>query len=211
MWKIVKADIEYYKVLFFLLYIFILPFWVIQTVLGDFENHLIWVSFYTLPIIGIFVGNEEKKSKRTRLLASLPLSARQIGMARYPILITYWASLLILIYISTIIGGKSIISTSELFSIAASGPFIAACMSINLDLRFQNITLAKQILFRTAVIVAAVVITITYLGGYLLNFTESAPFGIFNNLSFATIFSLMTIILLIISEIIYERRATYLE
>jgi hypothetical protein len=211
MWKIVKADVKYYKVLFLILYLFILPFLFVQTVFRDFENHLIWVSFYTLPIIGIFVSNEEKNTKRNRFLAYLPVSIRYIGMARYPILIAYWVSLVILIYMSSLIGNRQMILISELLSITASGPFIAACMTINLDLRFLNIGLTKQIIFRSSLILGVVMVTIIYLGGYLLEMTELAPFGIFKNPSFAVILSLVTIALLIINLIIYEHRTTYLE
>ena len=209
MWKIIKADIQYFKWLFLWLYLFAMPFYIANAVLGNLQEQLIFIAFYTLPIIGIFVSNEEKRSKRTRLHVALPITIQQLGIVRYPIITVFWISLILLSCLSTFLNRSSVPNLWRILSILATGPLVAACMTIHQDLQFSKFTKSAQIVFRVIIVLLAVVIAILYFATYADRLFNVNLSWIFQNPLFAIVLVISTVVLLLISVRLFENRSTY--
>ena len=209
MWKIINADIQYYKWLFFSLYLFVLPFYLVNAIIGNMEDHLMWIAFYTLPIIGIFRSNEEKNSKRVRFHASLPISTHQLGISRYVIISIYWISLVCLFCISVTLNKAAFLNLWLILSIAASGPFVAGCMMIYEDLKFSKYHKVAQILYRIVIAMLGTIIIILY-ATYAFRIFNTKLNSIFQIPLVATVLALSTLVLLSISLRLFESRRTYL-
>jgi len=104
MWKLIKADIEYNRSLFAFLYTGIILAAVINSFMGGREEYLAVLMFFSVVIIGVTAGLEEMNSKRIRLYTGLPVPIRRLGIFRYPVFTVYWISLMVLLWISTLIG-----------------------------------------------------------------------------------------------------------
>lgn len=208
MWKIIKADIQYHKWLFLSLYLFVLPFYVFNAITGNMEDQLMWIAFYTLPIIGIFRGNEEKHSKRIRFHASLPISTHQLGISRYVIISVYWISLVCLFCISVILNKASILNVWWILSMTASGPFVASCMMIYEDLKFSKYHKAAQILYRVVIVLLGAIIIILY-ATYAFRIFNTNLNAIFKIPLGAIVLVLSTMVLVTISVRLFESRRAY--
>jgi hypothetical protein len=205
MWEIIKAEMQYYKWLFISLYMFVMPFYIINSIRGNMQKHLIFIAFYTLPIIGIFV----KKSKRTRLHAGLPVSIFYLGISRYPIITVFWISLVVLFCISVILSKSATLNSWQILSITATGPFVAACMNISKDLRFSKFAVITQIVFKIIIVLFAVIIAVLYFSTYAEGIFNINLSWIFQNPLFAIIMIICTLALMVISVRLFEGRSTY--
>jgi hypothetical protein len=163
------------------------------------------------------VSNEEKKTRRIRLYARLPVPLRHIGKSRYPVLLAYWFSLVLLICMSSYISkpfGTIELSYWEILSFAATGPLLAAGMTIHLDLKFNCIHPGKKLALRSLLVLLSVVIIVFYFATYLTNasrFFDLPPFLIFQYSSIAITLCCFTIGLMILSLFVFERRQSFLE
>lgn len=217
MWNIIKAEIRYYWKIYLALYGFVAVFLVINILVGELEDELLWIVFITLPMIGNFVTNEERKTRRIRLYARLPISMRKIAVARYPFLLTYWFSMVLLIYLSSYLSrpfGSIALSPWEILSFATTGPLLAAGMTLHLDLKFCSLNPIKKALFRYFLALLAIVIIFFYLAAYLTNATgtfDLPPFLILRLPSIAIVFCGLAAGFLISSVIVFEHRKSYLE
>jgi hypothetical protein len=217
MWNIIKAEIRYYRNIYLALYGFVTIFLIVNVFAGDLEDHMLWISFVTLPMIGNFVSNEEKKTRRIRLYARLPVPLRHVSIARYPVLVNYWFSLVLLICLSSYISkpfGTIALSYWEILSFAATGPLLAAGMNAHLDLKFNGIRPGKKLTFRFLLAFLSVVIIVFYFTAYLTKtsrFFDLPPFLIFRHLSTALTLCCFTIGLFILSMLVFEHRKSYLE
>ena len=103
MWKMIKAEIAYKKTLFIALYAFIFAVFIRNCIWQGQEVSSSILMFFSVVVIGIVAGLEEIKTKRIRFFAEFPLSVRQIGALRYPVLAAYWLSLMVLLWLSSLI------------------------------------------------------------------------------------------------------------
>lgn len=217
MWNIIKAEIRYYRNIYLALYGFVAIFLVANILVGDLEDHLLWIAFVTLPMIGNFVTNEERRTRRIRLYARLPVALRKIAFARYPLLLTYWFSLVLLICLSSYISrpfGSIALSPWMILSFAATGPLLSAAMTIHLDLKFCRLSPIKKAALRSLLVLLAIVLVFFYLAAYLTNATgtfDLPSFVILKLPAIAVVLCGLTIGLMILSVFVFERRNSFLE
>ncbi len=139
MWKMMKADIAYDRVLFIFLYAVVFIAAAINVVFGNLEEQLSTLMFFSVVVIGITSGIEEIKTKRIRLLAGLPVPIGQQGIFRYSVFVPYWVSLMILLWLSILISQHGHVSLDYLWwLLTRSGAMFIwiACMNLSQDLPF---------------------------------------------------------------------------
>jgi hypothetical protein len=139
MWKMIEADIVYNRVLFILLYSVAFIVVVTNAVIGNLEEQLSVLMFFSVVVIGVTAGIEEIKSKRIRYFAELPVPVRQLGILRYPVFVFYWVSLMILLWVSSLISHHAQIGLDYLWWILTrtGAVFIwIACMDLSQDFPF---------------------------------------------------------------------------
>ncbi len=139
MWRMIKAGIAYNRALFIILYSAAFIAVVINAIQGDFEELLSSLMFFSVVMIGIVAGIEEIKTKRVRFFSGLPLPVRQLGIMRYPVFVTYWLSLMALLWLSSLLSRQGHLGLDYLWWILTrigSMFIMVACMDLGQDLPF---------------------------------------------------------------------------
>lgn len=139
MWNMIKTDIAYNRAIFIFLYGSIFVAVIANAILGNLEEQLSILMFFSVVVIGVTAGIEEIKTKRIRFFTGLPVSVRQLGIFRYPVFVAYWVSLMILLWLSTLISQQAQIGLDYLWWILTrtGAVFIwIACMGLSQDFPF---------------------------------------------------------------------------
>ncbi len=218
MWNIMKADIAYNGVLFVVLYSVVLIAVVMNAIIGNLEEQLAILMFFSVVVIGVTAGLEEIKSKRIRFFAGLPLPVRHFGILRYPVFVTYWASLMILLWFSSLVGRQAHIGLDYLWWILSrtGAVFIwIACMDLSQDFPFRYKTKGPGYFFKWLVLLLGVfggpfvyfVTNVRYQSDPIFSFvmdvflTPIGALGLF----------LFSIALMALSVFVYAMRKSYTE
>jgi len=139
MWKMIKADIAYNRVLFIFLYSVIFIAVAANAIFGNLEEALATLMFFSVVVIGITAGLEELRTKQIRFFAGLPIPVRLLGINRYPVFVAYWLSLMAFLWLSSMISQKVPIGLDYLWWILTrtGAMFIwIACMNLSQDFTF---------------------------------------------------------------------------
>ncbi len=139
MWRMIKADIAYNRVLFIVLYSVISVAVVINSIRPGFAEILSSLMFFSVVMIGIVAGIEEVKTKRVRFFSALPVALRQLGILRYPVFVAYWLSLMVSLYLSSLLNRQGHVGLDYLWWIltrTGSMFIMVACMDLGQDLTF---------------------------------------------------------------------------
>ena len=139
MWKIIKHELSYYKTAILIIYVIIAPFLMINCIRGDFEKPLISVMITLLPIMGIVMNNEEKKSHKNSLYIRLPIPLRRIAFMRHGTWLLFWISLIILFGISLLIGSRDTMPVDIIWlclTLFSAMTIFVAVFSILQDIKF---------------------------------------------------------------------------
>jgi len=106
MWKLIDADSEYNRVTNLAFLAVLLCVVVINALVAGFEGTLAIILFFSVLILGIAVGSEMAKSKRTRLLAGLPVPIKTIALFRQYGLVKGWSLSIALLFLSSLINRR---------------------------------------------------------------------------------------------------------
>lgn len=139
MWELIKSDIAYNRVLFIFLYALVFVAVITNAIIGNQEEQLAILMFFSVVVIGITAGIEETKTKRIRFYSGLPVPLMQLGIFKYPVFVAYWVSLMILIWFSTLISRHAHVGLDYLWWILTrtGGVFIwIVCMNLSQDFPF---------------------------------------------------------------------------
>lgn len=139
MWQLIKTDIVYNKAVFVVLYGIIFCAVILNAIWGGLEEGVSRLMLVSVGLLGIVTGSEEKKTKRIRLFAQLPLRVREHGIMRFPVLSLYWLSLMVLLWISSLVSRQGDLGLDYLwFLLTKTGLILilAACMTISQDVPF---------------------------------------------------------------------------
>ena len=139
MWNMIKADVAYNRILFVFLYSVIFIAVVMNAIIGNLEEQLAILMYFSVVVIGITAGIEETKTKRIRFYSGLPVPLSLLGILKYPVFAAYWVSLMILLWFSTLISRQAHIGLDYLWWILTrtGGMFIwIACMNLSQDFPF---------------------------------------------------------------------------
>jgi hypothetical protein len=218
MWNMIKADIAYDRVLFIFLYSVVFLTVTTNALFGKLEEALTTLMFFSVVVIGITAGIEEMKTKRIRLLAGLPIPARQLGILRYPLFVAYWVSLMILLWFSTLISRQGHVGLDYLWWILTrtSTVFIwIACMNLSQDFTFLYKTKGPRYLLKWTVLLFGV------FGGPFVYFVTNPMYqsdlifffvsDIVLNSTGALALFLLSLSLMVLSVFVYDRRRSYTE
>jgi hypothetical protein len=218
MWNMIKADIAYNRVLFIFLYPVVFIAVATNALFGKLEEALATLMFFSVVVIGVTAGIEEIKAKRIRFFAGLPIPVRQLGILRYPVFVAYWASLMILIWLSSLISQNAHIGLDYLWwiLIRTGSVFIwIACMNLSQDFTFFYKTKSPGYVLKWAVLLFGV------FGGPFVYFVtnlwyQSDPIfsfisDIFLNPTGALALFLLSLGLMALSVVVYHQRKSYTE
>jgi hypothetical protein len=218
MWNLIKADIAYNRILFVFLYSVIFIAVAINAVFGNVEEALATLMFFSVVVIGITAGIEEMKTKRIRFFAGLPLSAMHLGILRYLVFVAYWASLMMLLWLSSLISRQGQVGLDYLWWILTrtGGMFIwITCMNLSQDFIFVYKTKSLGYFFKWTVLLFGV------FGGPLVYFVTNVRYqsdpvfffisNMFQNSTGALALFLFSMGLMALSVVIYQQRRSYTE
>jgi hypothetical protein len=191
---------------------------VTNAIIGNLEEQLSTLMFFSVVVIGITAGIEEIKTKRIRYFTLLPVPVRQLGIFRYSVFVPYWSSLMILLWLSTLISQKGHVSLDYLWWILTrtGSVFIwIACMNLSQDSTFVYKSKGLGYLLKWMVLLFGV------FGGpfiyFVTNFRyQSDPiFSFVSDVFFSPTGALglflLSISLMVLSIYIYELRKSYKE
>ena len=106
MWKLIKADSEYNAISNCILWSIILGLVISNSIWGGMEETIAIIMF----LIALFFGGgdavESAKTKKIRMLSTLPLSARKLGLYRQWDTVIYWTLWMALLFISSVISKR---------------------------------------------------------------------------------------------------------
>jgi hypothetical protein len=218
MWNLIKADIVYNRALFVFLYSVILIAVVTNAIHGKLEEALATLAFFSVVVIGVTAGIEELKTKRLRFFAGLPLSARHLAILRYLVFVPYWASLMLLVWLSSLISQQGQIGLDYLWWILTrtGGMFIwIACMNLSQDSTFIYKAKGSGYVLKWTVLLFGV------FGGPFIYFVTNVRyqsdlvfffvFNMFQNSTGALALFLLSLGLMVLSVVVYQQRRSYTE
>jgi len=218
LWKMIKADVVYNRALFVFLYTVVFLAVATNAVMGRLEEQLSILMFFSVVVTGVTAGIEEIKSKRIRYFAGLPIPVRQLGIFRYSVFVPYWLSLMVLLWISTLISQKTPIDLEYTWWVLTrtGSMFIwIACMNLIQDFPFCYQKKGVGYFLKWTVLLLAV------FGGPLIYFAtntrqQTEPFfaslsGVFIDPAGALGLFLLSFALMVLSVIIFEKRKSYTE
>ncbi len=218
MWNMIKTDIAYDRVMFVFLYSVGFIAVITNAILGDLEEQLSILMFFSVVVIGVTAGIEEIKTKRIRFFTGLPVSVRQLGIFRYPVFVAYWTSLMILLWLSTLISQQAQIGLDYLWWILTrtGAVFIwIACIGMSQDFPFCYKRKGPGYVFKWMVLLLGV------FGGPFVYFVtnpreQTEPFfsafsDVFLTPTGALGLFLLGLSLMVLSVFVYERRRSYTE
>lgn len=218
MWKMMKADIAYNGILFVILYSMLLLASLANAIKGNLEEQLATLMFFSVVVIGITAGVEEIKTKRIRFLAGLPMPVKRLALFRYSVFVPYWISLMVFLWISSLVSRGALVGIDYFWWILTrtAAVFIwIASMNLSQDIVF---------VYRTKIpgyTLKWVVLLIGVFGGpfvyFVTNFRyQSDPIfsfmsDIFSNPSGAMAIFLLSLSMIVVSNLVYGRRRSYTE
>jgi hypothetical protein len=218
MWNMIKTDITYSRILYVFLYAVVFLLAGANAVFGELEESLAIMLFFSIVVIGVTAGIEEIKTKRIRFFAGLPLPARQLGIFRYSVFVPYWVSLMLLLWLSTLISQQGHVGLEYLWWILTrTGAVFIWIASMNLSQDFTFVSRTKSVGY----IAKWTVLLFGTFGGpfiYLATHQQKQVEPFFSSLSEvfltptgALALFLLSLAFMILSVFVYERRRSYLE
>jgi hypothetical protein len=215
-WKLFKAGLAYNRVLFIVLYSIFVPLMVLNAIFGGREAVLAKLMIFSVGLIGMIAGTEEVKYKYNRLEVSLPIPIRRIAVNRYPLIMFYWLSLILLLLLSHTVSRNGVLDIKFLWhTIALTGMLVSfiSFMGINFDVGYCFYNKMTTYTLRTgavtmAILCASIFILMTEYGGsrgdpFLarISFSPLGAFGLF----------VLGIALYVLSVSVYMRRKSFVE
>jgi len=129
MWRLIKTDIVYNQTVFIVLYGIVVPAAVLNAILGGLEEHISRLMLVSVGLLGIIIGSEEIKTKRIRLPVQLPISIRLNGILRFPVFSMFWMSLMVMLWISSLISRQGNLNLAYLWFILVKTALILVVVS----------------------------------------------------------------------------------
>jgi hypothetical protein len=218
MWPLLKAEIFYNKAVFITLYGIIVPAAALNAILGGLEEHVSRLMLVSVGLLGIVIGSEEIKTKRIRLPVQLPIPIRQNGIMRFPVFFMYWMSLMVVLWISSLISRQGSLSLDYLWFILVKTALIlvvVSCMGIGQDVPFCFIQRAPGDILRVLAKLCAVGASFLYF--FSTPFEDWPPpvtdalANIFITPAGALGLLFLGFGLAVFSVIVFERRRSYFE
>jgi hypothetical protein len=104
MWKLVKADYEYYRIPTLIWMSLMLILFTANAIRGGLEEDLVLILFWAVIIIKWVVAPRDLSAiLRTRFQAGLPLPVRTLGIYRHYRVVVDWSVIMILLFLSSLI------------------------------------------------------------------------------------------------------------
>lgn len=214
MWKLIKSEISYYKTLIVTMYIVTIPFFILNTVVDNFEEYVARLMILILPIIGIITNREEKRSKKIPLYVRLPIPLRQIAIARLGVWLPFWISLMLFFWFSSFIGNNRHIEEATAWLILTIMNVMITLMLLSIfvfDLRYCcKIKIAGK-RFMPILALISIILAVFYV---LITFSKEARSVLIQHLftqQIAVVSGVFCVVLFVLSVLIFERRKSYLE
>jgi hypothetical protein len=157
----------YNRILFGAIYGIIITAAIGNAVIGGKEMILGQLMFFSIVAIGAFSGSEQTKYKMGRLGPSLPVPIKQVGIGGHLVWIFYWISIMLILWLSALIGVRGQLGVDFFWYIiaftGAANTFVA-WMGIFFDLRFLFHDKFKDVILRGAAIsIACIFAAICYI------------------------------------------------
>jgi hypothetical protein len=136
MWKLLKAEIQYRKDIFLLIFLssvifFIFLFFYFGKNRPDKNTGLYFLVYMFFCIVFTVVFNPWIREKRNRRFLVLPVSIRTIGLVRLTAEIIYWLALIALFFGYSLLAKNFVVDKETLFALCAqTGIVLIGCPSL---------------------------------------------------------------------------------
>ena len=228
MWKLVKADYEYSRILTLIWYSLILILFTANAIRGGLEEDLVLILFWAGIIIKFVMAPRDLSTiLRTRLQAGLPLPVRTLGIYRHLRTVAGWSVMMILLLLSSLISMQGHIGPHYIGWLLAklAGIWIwTGFAGLGVDLLFCTIctrgkgyksALMKHVIHRLLLLAGV------YAGGGVYFFTHLSTAGYHGGFSAGFSAMLVTfpgalsalilgLVLMAVDVYAFERRVSYL-
>ena len=137
--RLIKADSEYNRVANHIQWPVILAMVAANSIWGGMEEGIATAMFFMAIFLGILVTSESAKTRRIRMLSTLPLSARTLGLYRQYGLVVGWSTWMALLAASSLISRRGDLGpdyAAWLLTRIACMFLFAGLMSLTTDLYF---------------------------------------------------------------------------
>lgn len=218
-WRMVKADLIYNRVLFSILCAVFLAFALFNVIYGRLERFMLQIILFSVALLGIFAGSEEAKTKGIRRMMLVPVSIGRIVVYRQAILVGYISSLMFLVLLSSLLAGKGwpepcfllrvIVMTGLLF-------ILTSAMDIFFNLKFlasgsEAFFIARG--FALAVAIAAVAVYVFFMNiiGKKPCWLSRTLTAVFVNQPVALLLFFAGVGLVVLTAVVFKARTRYTE
>jgi len=216
MWKILEAEIRYHRIaiagalgagaLF-------VTFIALSNITKDEDSTTAWSLMSTVMTLYIYllihIGGHQDQEKRDRLNAVLPISVKQLGIARWALLIFVQAGFAAISLAGVMIANS--FALESLFQLLSSNAFlfmIVSFIAVYLELGHFG-TQKYRRLFVGLLVLFLVLIGLLVLSGRIITFLKNI-FEPYKTPEGAAIYTLLAIGLFFLNVIIFTRRRSYL-
>ena len=115
MWKLIKADLYYNRVIYIGIIAIIFLFALANSILGGMESLIAFGILGMLWLGASAAGVLEQKAKKIRFIAALPLSLRQLAIYKNTLFLLPWGGMFFLLFLSSLISQHGRLSLDYLW------------------------------------------------------------------------------------------------
>ena len=106
MWKLIKADLYYNRVIYVGIIAIIFLFALTNSIMGGMEDLIAWAILGLLWFGANAAGLLEQKTKKIRFIAALPLSLTQLAIYKNALFLLPWGGMFFLLFLSSLISQR---------------------------------------------------------------------------------------------------------
>lgn len=205
MWRILKADLAYDKLVLFIAYglVFFLKF-------GEFYQEIFSSLIIAFIAIGI-MGSESDKERRERLQTLLPIPAKTLSVSRLLFVIIFQAGMFILWMITALVepGGSPLLTICIMFTANALFLILINCLILYTDLGFYRNKRYRYIFWAVVLIIAPAIAWVFYNGKMLFFLQKSA--SMITVVVETIVYNLICLIFFFVNYKVFLGRSSYLK
>lgn len=205
MWRILKADLAYNKIIIFMAYgiIFFLKF-------GELYQQIFSSIIMAFIAIGI-MGSKSDNERRERLQTLLPIPAKTISLARLLFVIIFQAGIFFLWITTSLIGptGSAVLTINTMLSANALLLILINMLILYTDLGYYQKTIYKFMFWIAIFVTGPVIIWLIYNGHGMLFLHKNASLsGIVGE---TIVYNLICLIFFVVNYKVFLGRISYLK
>ena len=214
MWCILQQEFRYHKTAIVILLSFALPFYLWNAFFSNQMRICVQVLIFTMALLGALITRDETRDRRHRLYAQLPLPLYQRSLVRHGLWLLFWGTQLALLFFSELLSHSGRVPLDAawlLIALSAALIVFISLSSISQDIPMWGTSTRPRIL--PAVVNPLLVLTAATV--YVLALPGSGMSEPLADVVLTPHIALgglgISLLLMIFSVIVYQRRQLFLD